>query len=62
MHCNPQIELRNGQAIVQAGAGIVPNSVPEHEYAETVNKARGCSAIELRNGALARYRCNRVNL
>ena len=42
------IELRNGQASVQAGAGIVADSVPENEYAETVNKARGLfRAIEI---------------
>ena len=42
------IVLRNGVASVQAGAGIVADSVPEHEYAETVNKARGLfRAIEL---------------
>ncbi len=34
------IVLREGTAMVQAGAGIVADSVPEHEYAETVNKAR----------------------
>ena len=32
--------LRGEDATVQAGAGIVADSVPEHEYAETVNKAR----------------------
>ncbi len=42
------IVLRDGQAMVQAGAGIVADSVPEHEYAETVNKARAMfKAIEL---------------
>ena len=42
------IVLRDGIASVQAGAGIVADSVPEHEYAETVNKARGLfRAIEL---------------
>jgi anthranilate synthase component 1 len=42
------IVLRNGKASVQAGAGIVADSVPEHEYAETVSKARGLfRAIEL---------------
>lgn len=42
------IVLRDGVASVQAGAGIVADSVPEHEYAETVNKARGLfRAIEL---------------
>jgi len=42
------IVLRDGTAMVQAGAGIVADSVPEHEYAETVNKARAMfRAIEL---------------
>lgn len=42
------IVLRNGKASIQAGAGVVADSVPEHEYAETVNKARGMlRAIEL---------------
>lgn len=42
------IVLRDGKASVQAGAGIVADSVPEHEYSETVNKARGLfRAIEL---------------
>jgi anthranilate synthase component 1 len=42
------IELRHGKASVQAGAGIVADSVPEYEYAETVNKARALfRAIEL---------------
>jgi len=40
--------LRDGQAMVQAGAGIVADSIPEHEYAETVNKARAMfRAIEM---------------
>jgi anthranilate synthase component I len=42
------IVLRDGQAMVQAGAGIVADSIPEHEYAETVNKARAMfHAIEM---------------
>ena len=42
------IVLRNGEASVQAGAGIVADSIPEHEYAETVNKARAMfRAIEM---------------
>ena len=42
------IELRNGQASVQAGAGIVSDSIPEREYAETVAKADGLwRAIEM---------------
>jgi anthranilate synthase component 1 len=31
--------LKNGSARVQAGAGIVADSVPESEYLETINKA-----------------------
>jgi anthranilate synthase component 1 len=30
-----------GRASVQAGAGIVADSVPANEYEETLNKARG---------------------
>jgi anthranilate synthase component 1 len=33
--------FKGGKAYVQAGAGIVFDSVPENEYAETVNKAKG---------------------
>ena len=32
--------LENGEAKIQAGAGIVADSVPESEFEETVNKAR----------------------
>ena len=40
--------LRDEEATVQAGAGIVADSIPEHEYAETVNKARAMfRAIEM---------------
>jgi anthranilate synthase component 1 len=40
--------LKDGVAHVQAGAGIVADSVPTSEYEETVNKARGLlKAIEL---------------
>jgi anthranilate synthase component 1 len=42
------IDLRNGVATVEAGAGIVADSVPEREYEECVNKARALfRAIEL---------------
>jgi anthranilate synthase component 1 len=42
------IVLRDGRAMVQAGAGIVADSVPEREYEETLNKARALfRAIEL---------------
>lgn len=33
--------IKNGKVYVQAGAGIVADSVPEKEYMETVNKAMG---------------------
>jgi anthranilate synthase component 1 len=35
------VVIANGTAYVQAGAGIVADSVPETEYEETLNKARG---------------------
>ncbi len=34
------IRLKDGTASIQAGAGIVADSVPEKEYEETINKAR----------------------
>jgi anthranilate synthase component 1 len=33
--------IKGNKVYVQAGAGIVADSVPESEYAETVNKAMG---------------------
>ena len=42
------IFMREGRAYVQAGAGLVADSVPEREYEETVNKARALlRAIEM---------------
>jgi len=42
------IELRDGVALVEAGAGIVSDSVPAEEFQECVNKARAMfRAIEL---------------
>lgn len=42
------IELREGIATIEAGAGIVSDSVPEKEYEECLNKARALfRAIEL---------------
>jgi anthranilate synthase component 1 len=39
---------KNGRAYVQAGAGIVADSVPEKEYEESVNKARAVlKALEI---------------
>ncbi len=41
------IIIKGGKAYVQAGAGIVADSVPEREYQETVNKAKALfKAIE----------------
>jgi anthranilate synthase component 1 len=42
------VVMKKHQAFVQAGAGIVADSNPEHEYEETCNKARAMmKAIEL---------------
>lgn len=42
------ILIKDGKAYVQAGAGIVYDSIPASEFAETENKARAClRAIEL---------------
>jgi anthranilate synthase component I len=42
------IEINDGFASVQTGAGVVHDSVPEKEYEETINKARALvRAIEL---------------
>ena len=35
------VVLHGGKAYVQAGAGIVADSVPENEFEETINKAKG---------------------
>jgi anthranilate synthase component I len=41
---------KGGRVYVQAGAGIVADSVPEREYEETVNKARALiRALEIAN-------------
>jgi anthranilate synthase component 1 len=47
------IELRDGVATVEAGAGIVADSVPAEEFQECVNKARAMfRAIELAESGL----------
>jgi anthranilate synthase component 1 len=49
------ILLKGGRAYVQAGAGIVYDSVPSREYDECVSKARAAlSAIEIAQGGLVR--------
>ena len=47
------IVIQDNTAYVQAGAGIVADSVPENEWHETLNKARGLlKAIELAEEAV----------
>lgn len=42
------IVIKGNQACVQAGAGIVADSIPENEYQETLNKARALiKALEM---------------
>jgi anthranilate synthase component 1 len=50
--------LKNGKVYVQAGAGIVYDSIPESEHQESINKSRGmlqavrlaASGFEIKNG------------
>jgi len=45
------IVLQSGRAYIQAGAGIVADSIPENEYEETVNKCKAMlKAIRLAGG------------
>jgi anthranilate synthase component I len=45
------IVMKNGIAYVQTGCGVVYDSVPQREYEETQNKARGMlKAIEQAEG------------
>ena len=37
--------LKNQKAYVQAGAGVVYDSVPENEFYETINKAKAMTRI-----------------
>ena len=46
---------KNGYAYIQAGAGIVADSVPEREFEESVNKARAVlRALEIAHSGAAR--------
>jgi anthranilate synthase component 1 len=48
------IVVQGDRAYVQAGAGIVADSVPANEWNETLNKARGLlKAIEIAESRLA---------
>jgi len=45
--------IKDGSIYIQAGAGIVADSVPEKEFEETENKARGMlKAVELARGGI----------
>jgi anthranilate synthase component 1 len=45
--------IKDGMVYVQAGAGIVADSVPEKEYQETVNKAKGMmKAVDMAENGL----------
>jgi len=49
------IVIQNGRAYIQAGAGVVADSIPEREYEETLNKARGLlKAIEITQQRVSR--------
>jgi anthranilate synthase component 1 len=46
------VVVRDGKAFIQAGAGIVADSVPENEWHETLSKAAAMiRAIERTGGA-----------
>jgi len=42
---------KKGRVYIQAGGGVVADSVPEREYQETVNKARALvTSLEIAHG------------
>jgi anthranilate synthase component 1 len=48
------VVVAGGRASVQSGAGVVADSVPEKEFEETLNKAKGLLvSIEMTNERLA---------
>ncbi|MDA7952080.1 MAG: chorismate-binding protein, partial [Pirellulaceae bacterium] len=51
------IVFQEGKAYIQAGAGIVADSVPSEEYQETLNKAHGL----LKAVMLTEYRLGMVD-
>ena len=48
------IVVQGNRAYVQAGAGIVADSVPANEYQETLNKAQGLLKAIAMTGAAKR--------
>jgi anthranilate synthase component I len=52
---------KNGRAYIQAGGGVVADSVPEREYQETVNKARAIlTALEIAHHGMSAAARNKV--
>ena len=47
------IVLHGNDAYIQAGAGIVADSVPEREYEETLNKAKRITESDRTSGKIA---------
>ncbi|HOW89518.1 MAG TPA: chorismate-binding protein, partial [Elusimicrobiales bacterium] len=46
------LSVRRGEAVLQAGAGVVADSDPAREYQEAVNKSRSVRrAVEVAHGA-----------
>lgn len=55
------IIFKKGRAYVQSGAGIVWDSIPENEYTETVNKAKGMlKAIRMAEAIFASKQTKRL--
>ncbi|MEO2008900.1 MAG: anthranilate synthase component I [Pirellulaceae bacterium] len=53
--------IQNDTAYIQAGAGIVADSVPENEYLETLNKARGLlKAVEITQARVSAHRTDKA--
>ena len=48
--------IKDGQLFIQAGAGIVYDSVPQNEWDETMNKARAIfKAVALAEAGLIKH-------
>jgi anthranilate synthase component 1 len=51
--------IRQGQLHIQAGAGVVADSVPELEWKETMNKGRAVfRAVAMAEAGIDRYPCD----
>lgn len=50
------IQIKDKKIIIQAGAGIVKDSIGEHEYTEILNKSKAMfEAVEMTNGGEVEY-------